>query len=320
MLARDEPHGTLMVMERIWAAEILVDIPLATALVGEQFPNFAPVHVEPLGSGWDNTAYRVNHQFVFRFPRREVAVPLIETELACLPILGPRLPVPIPIPIYAGRRSASYPWPFAGYAYLSGQHAPNGELDPTWRRNLAKAMGEFLRALHAVPADALPSDSIPFDTLARLDAAQRRQSTEERLASLRTSGIVVESEAILAILDSAPEPPEGFHPVVVHGDLHAGQLLVTEQGHLAGVIDWGDLHLGHREVDLAAVHQLIPSAFHDAFLSSYGGVDETAWQLAKARATWHAVALLAYAVDTRDEPLRAEAMLALGLITERDVL
>jgi aminoglycoside phosphotransferase (APT) family kinase protein len=304
-------------MNKTWAAEIAVDEALATALIQDQFPRLSPVIVEPLGAGWDNTVFRVNGRFVFRFPRRAIAVDLIQTELRCLPLLAPRLPVPIPIPVYAGRPSPSYPWPFVGYSYLSGHRAPRDPTDMAWRRRLAPAIAGFLRVLHAVSPADLQAEAIPFDTLARLDGRSRREATEGRLAFLQAAGVIIQTERILSILDQAPEPPAATALVVAHGDLHVGQLLVTEQGGLAGVIDWGDLHVEHPAVDLAIAHQLLPVAWQDAFLSNYGAVDSTTWLLAKTRAAWHAVALLASATDSGDELLAAEAKTALRFITDQ---
>src|SRR5437870_2010498 len=133
-------------MERIWAAEIAVDRTLAAALIEEQCPALRPVTVEPLGAGWDNTVFRVNERFVFRFPRRELAVELLETELRCLPLLAPRLlPIAIPVQIYAGRPSSRYPWPFAGYGYIPGIRASNARIDMACRARLAAALGRFLK-------------------------------------------------------------------------------------------------------------------------------------------------------------------------------
>ena len=307
-------------MNKAWAAEIAVDGALAKALIEDQFRRLLPAIVEPLGAGWDNSVFRVNGQFVFRFPRRAVAVELIQTELRCLPLLGPRLPVPIPIPVYAGQPSPSYPWPFAGYSYLSGRRFPRGEIDLAERRRLAPAIAEFLRALHAIPPTDLPAGAIPFDTIARLDIRSRREATESRLTFLQTAGVISRKEPILSILDSAPEPPAAHSPVIAHGDLHVGQLLVTEQGGLAGIIDWGDLHVGHAAVDLAIAHQLLPAAWQDTFLSDYGPVDATTWLLSKTRAALTAVALLASAVDSGDELLAAEAKIALSFMTDQRTL
>ena len=72
-------------MNRPWSAEHDVSASLARELIETQFPKLTPVGVEPLGVGWDNTAYRVNDKFVFRFPRRQIAVELIRTEARVLP-------------------------------------------------------------------------------------------------------------------------------------------------------------------------------------------------------------------------------------------
>jgi aminoglycoside phosphotransferase (APT) family kinase protein len=301
-------------MSHTWTAEIVVDRSLAKQLVEEQFPNLAPASVDLLGAGWDNTVFRINDRFVFRFPRRDVAVPLIQTELRCLPVLAERLAVAIPVPVYGGRPASAYPWPFAGYAHIAGHPAHHAGLDIAGRRTLAATIARFLKVLHATPLDALPEGAIPLDTLARLDVRRRRSATEDRLAFLEARGRSVNREAVLAAIDSAPEPPAASRLVVAHGDLHVGQLLLDDNGGLSGVLDWGDLHLGHPAVDLTIVHQLVPVADHDAFFTSYGEVDRVTLQSSRARAAWHAVALLAHAVDVGDDLAMAEWQTALQFL------
>jgi len=243
---------------------------------------------------------------------------LIRTELQCLPHLAPRLPVAIPVPIYAGQPSSSYPWPFLGYTFVPGARAPSLVTAMSRRLKLAAAIARFLKALHAVSPDDLPDGVIPFDTLARLDIRSRRSMTESRLDSLQTAGVNVDKKAILSIMEPAPDASDSPRAVPVHGDLHIGQLLVTPEGDLAGVIDWGDLHVGHVAVDLAIAHELVPPSLHEAFFSSYGPVDQTTWFLARARAVFQAVALLVSAVDAGDSALAAEARLSLSFIVGGD--
>ena len=69
----------------------------ARSLIMSQFPDLAPVRVAVLGDGWDNTAYRVNDDWVFRFPRREMGSNALEAEIRVMPGLAPRLPLPVPV-------------------------------------------------------------------------------------------------------------------------------------------------------------------------------------------------------------------------------
>lgn len=192
------------------------------------------------------------------------------------------------------------------------QRCPARDCPVDSRRPLAVALGRFLAALHAVRVDAAAAHGVPLDTFDRLNTAARRTATSERLSSVVAAGAICpdERDAIEALLDAAPALTPAAN-AVVHGDLHAGQIIVDSDGGLAAVIDWGDVHVGDAAVDLAAVHAVLPVELHDAFLREYGGVDAARWAAARARAAWHTVALLAHAVDTREQDLAMEAMGAL---------
>ncbi len=68
-----------------WAAECIVGAAQAAELIGAQFPGLRGAQVEPLATGWDNTVFLVGSGLVFRFPRRAVAVPGLQREMAVLP-------------------------------------------------------------------------------------------------------------------------------------------------------------------------------------------------------------------------------------------
>jgi aminoglycoside phosphotransferase (APT) family kinase protein len=85
-------------MNRPWSPDHAVSEAQARALIEAQFPALAPVAVTPFGAGWDNTVFLVNDTYVFRFPRREIAVACMEAEIRVLPGLVGRLPLAIPVP------------------------------------------------------------------------------------------------------------------------------------------------------------------------------------------------------------------------------
>jgi len=286
-------------------------------LIVAQFPSLAPVRTELLGYGWDNAAFLVNDAYVFRFPRRTIAVPLIRSELAALPRLAPLLPVPIPVPSFTGSPSASYPWPFAGYPLLRGTPLDAKRPSARARLVLAPALGTFLRALHGAPARAAAADVLGGDVIGRLDHAKRLPQARARFADTATAGVFADGDIFIAAMEriapnDAPRPA-----VVVHGDLYARHLLVDDAGALAGIIDWGDIHLGDRALDLASAKLVLPAAALDVFRAHYGQVDSPTWDRATYRAIHHAALELAYGIDRNDRDLVDAALFALAALREQ---
>jgi aminoglycoside phosphotransferase (APT) family kinase protein len=283
---------------RPWLPEREVSPALARALVESQFPQLAPAQVAPLGEGWDNTVYTVNEKWVFRFPRRQIAVPLLETELRVLPSL-PQLPLPIPRPEFHGAASEPYPWPFAGYPLIAGRTADQAGLTLAERERAARPLGQFLKALHALPAAQVGPDRFN-----RLAADKLRGNTRDRLREL---GVGQPD-----FFDAPLRSPRA--DTLVHGDLHARQILVLD-GAISGVIDWGDLHAGDPASDLGIAYGLLPPSARQEFRRAYGPVDEDTWALARMTALCLGAALGVYAKSLGDDALHREALTAIDFAT-----
>jgi aminoglycoside phosphotransferase (APT) family kinase protein len=290
-----------------WTAEIVVDAGLARSLVETQFPELAPARVEPLGVGWDNTAYVVGGAWVFRFPRRRIALPLNERELRLLPAVAPRVPLPVPVPEKIGRATDAFPWPFAGYRFLAGRSASVVDLDDAARESLAVPLARFVAALHAIPVDEATRLGARPDDIGKLDVPHRAKQAREAHAALRDAGAL--DDATVRGLDAALDvpPPTETAPVLLHGDLYARHVLVDDAGRATGVIDWGDSCLGHAAIDLSIAHHMLPPRAHDAFRAAYGPIDEATWRLARFRAVTHATWSLRYARDQGVEDMGREA-------------
>ena len=98
---------------------------------------------------------------------------------------------------------------------------------------------------------------------------------------------------------------------LVHGDLYFRHLLVNTDNQLAGVIDWGDVHLGDPAIDLAIALTFLPPKAEEVFRRSYGPIAPLTWQIARLRALWHSVTVLLYGHDIEDADLVRESRLAL---------
>ena len=51
-----------------WQPEREVPPELAGRLIEAQFPELAPVRVQAMTAGWDNTVFLINRCWIFRFP------------------------------------------------------------------------------------------------------------------------------------------------------------------------------------------------------------------------------------------------------------
>lgn len=302
-------------MAEPWTAEVVVDADLARELVIAQFPDLAPAVVEPLGEGWDNTAFLVGEQWVFRFPRREVALPMNARELRVLPAIHGRVPLAVPFPERIGAASPRFPWPFAGHRLVPGRSVGSAALDDAQRAAAAIPLARFVAALHGTPARDVEAMGLPGDVIGKMDVASHRTRIRGTLEDLRDRGLLDDGAVrrIGRVVDDTP-PVASRAPVLVHGDLYARHVLVDDAGLPSGVIDWGDAHAGDPAVDLSVAHHLLPPAAHAAFRDAYGGVDETTWARARFRAAVHAAATARYAHTIGDADLQRETTGALRRI------
>lgn len=297
--------------DAVWTPERTLDEAGAARLISEAFPELSPVKAALMGAGWDNTAFLVDDALVFRFPRRAVAVPLLEIENAVLPQIAPRLPLAIPAPIFYANQGEGFPWPFAGYPLVPGRTLETFALSKTKRCKLAAPLGAFLKALHAIPTDDLP---LPGDAIGRLELTRRLPGCRERLIQASALGLIPDLAPLAALLDASP-PDSHREDTLVHGDLYARHLVLDSGGALTGAIDWGDVHRGDPACDLMAAHLLLPPAAHPEFLRAYGPVSGETWHAARVRAAGHSLAVILYAAEIHDAPLLAETQVALDFLS-----
>ena len=287
----------------VWDPERVVDEGLARALLRDQFPDLALESVEPLGVGWDVTVYLVDDTWAVRFPRREVAVPTLLREIALLPALAPRLPLPVPVPQLVGRATDDFPWTFWGARVVPGVELADSGLRDEERSVAARDVGAFLAVLHDPSVARAHGADLPHDPMRRGLPSTRGPMTREFLDKLAARGTWEKGSAVDRAVDevlAAGQPldaPEGT-PVLVHGDLHLRHLLVSPEGGAAGVIDWGDACLADPALDLALGYAAFSGASRAAFFEAYGAQPD---QTRELRARVLALCLCAALADNADQ-------------------
>lgn len=288
-------------------ADIPVDASLVRSLLREQHDDLADLPLTDVGEGWDNRLFRLGEDLAVRLPRRAIAAALIEREQRWLPHLGPRLPLPIPVPQRAGRPGRGFPWPWSVTQWFDGQSALVSPPDNL--STAAAALGAFVRALHhPAPADA------PHNPWRSVPLAARSSVFMNHLG--RLDGLVDRTAAVTLWEHALAAPSWSGSPVWIHGDLHLGNLLVQD-GRLSAVIDFGDVAAGDPATDLSVMWMLLPASVRpilcESARSEFDPIDDHT--LLRARG-WALALGLAYLADSRDD----DAMGALGLATVKAAL
>ncbi|HEY7638882.1 MAG TPA: aminoglycoside phosphotransferase family protein [Steroidobacteraceae bacterium] len=263
------------------AADIAIDEPLVRSLLREQQPDLAGLPLREIDSGWDNAMFRLGATLVVRLPRRAAVAHLIEREQEWLPQLAPLLPIPVPAPVRFGQPAANYPSRWSIVPWLSGINADLCEP----RDDQAERLAHFLCALHRpAPANA------PLNPYRGVPLRERAEQIVERIHRLERETTLLDRE-IVRIYHAAIDAPVDVAPTWLHGDLHAGNLLVDD-GVISGVIDWGDMTRGDRATDLATLWMNLGARkARDTAMRACNGVSDATWLRAKGWAVFFGVTL-----------------------------
>lgn len=288
------------------AAEVDVTEDVVRRLLAEQNPELADLPIEPLAYGWDNVSFRLGSDLVARLPRRQLAAGLIANEVRWLPVLAPRLPLPIPVPVFQGAPSAGYPWEWLVAPLLPG--TPACSTDAIDFEVCTRQLGGFFASLHQPAPDEAPKNPFRGGPLSDRDAP-----TRERLEMVVDE---VDARALLELWECALAAPLHAGPEVwLHGDAHACNLLVQD-GSLSGVIDFGDITAGDPATDLAIVWTFLPAEHRSLFWSTYGVAGDDLEQRSRGWALTLAIAYLANSADNAE--MRGIGERAVAALVEED--
>lgn len=288
----------------VWDSEIEVNADLASGLIAEQFPLLEARPLWRIGEGWDNTVWLNSQDIAFRFPRREVAIPGVEREIAVLPELSAQLPAPIPDARYVGAATAAFPWPWFGSRLIRGTEIATANLGVDQRGQLAFDLGVFLACLHCL--QSAKRELLPVDPMGRADMATR--IPRARAAVEEVAFLWAADDRVERILSVAAASPADTETVIVHGDLNVRHALVSASGALAGVIDWGDMCRASRSVDLPLYWSLFDHRARIQFRSAYGMLSESALAHARVLALFMDATLALYAHEKGMDHLKREAL------------
>jgi aminoglycoside phosphotransferase (APT) family kinase protein len=292
-----------------WSATIDISENDVAKLIQMQFPSLTVENVSYLGEGWDNKVFLVNGNYVFRFPRREEGVTLMAHEIRVMPLLAPHIHLPIAHPRFIGYPTDQFPHPFAGYDYLQGDALAELDFSILPETEVLTQLAHFLRELHAINLHDIPTDIT--EDIGRMDYEPRVPAIIDGLAQIERAGHVVNTAGLMALVKECASSFPAQNTCIVHGDLHPRHILIKDK-KISGIIDWGDMSLGCKAMDLSIIYTLYPRQYHDAFWAIYGEVSHAVKQQALFRAIYSNVMLGLYALDMNYPLLLRSVLQGLG--------
>lgn len=299
----DTPHPA-PVPERIG-----VPAELVSRLVAAQFPQWAGLPVTPVANGgWDNWTFHLGSLLSVRMPSAAEYALAVEKEHRWLPVLAPRLPLPISTPVAKGEPGLGYPFPWSIYSWLDGEPASADRVVHPVR--FAVDLAEFLSALRRVDPAGGPR---PGTHNWYRGATLRTYAVTLRKALTTLAGHV-DVELVAEIWQDALDAPWDGTEMWFHGDVAPGNLLLAD-GHLAAVIDFGTCGVGDPACDLAIAWTLLTTEGRHAFRETLA-VDEAAWSRGRGWALWKTLATCAATLEDVDAEADTARRVLDGIIAE----
>ncbi|MGW1740556.1 aminoglycoside phosphotransferase family protein [Nocardia sp. NPDC001965] len=262
--------------------ELEITADLVRAVLREQHPDLAGLTICEVAGGWGNQMWRLGDELAVRMQRMDPTPDRQLKERRWLPVLAPRLPLPVPTPVRFGEPSERFPKHWTVVTWVPGE--PLDHVTISRGADAADTLAAFLRALH-VPA---PAEA----PIATDRGAHPRDCTDGFEAFFRAVAPADLAADVRAVWDDAVAagPWEG-PPVWVHGDLHPANVVVSD-GTLSGIVDFGDLFAGDPAWDLAAAWVLLPAGAAARFFDRYAHADEAAIRRARGLAAMKSLFLI----------------------------
>ena len=280
--------------ERLHDDEPDLGLGVVRGLLADQCPGLADLPLTVLSNtGTDNVLYRLGPSLVVRLPRKATAAQSLAAEIDWLPRLCAGLSVAVPELVVVGRPAAGYPYPWTVLAWLDGTDGWTARDRTGWfGAALGTDLATTVRELRALPTEhaARREPGSRGGPLAALDERVRWW--------LGQATGLFDVAAVTRVWEQCLEAaPDARDPVLLHGDLIPGNLLL-QHGRLSAVIDWGGIGAGDAAQDLDPAWSVLDPSGAAAFREALE-VDESSWLRARGFVLEHAIGGIVYYTPRR---------------------
>ena len=219
------------------------------AIIQKQYHDFKIHQIIKVGEGKDCTAFEINNDYIFKFPKHTRASDSLINEISVLRYLKGKLPIPIPQVVLTGCACDDFAMSFVGYSKIFGT-----PLRPDLLRNLSHESQEqvaidlarFLKALHSIEVKDLNKNLI-------IDYRKKIEDDHKKIKSIITGQIIKEQhEKVDGFYRELLDKDQYFcyKPCLIHNDFSSDHILYdVSKDRICGIIDFGDAAISDPDND-----------------------------------------------------------------------
>ncbi|MGG6293625.1 macrolide 2'-phosphotransferase [Leptolyngbya sp. AN02str] len=214
-------------------------------------------------------------RWVLRLPRRDDVLPSIDQEKRTLELIAPLLSVEVPQWTVCSDELIAYP-------ALNG--VPMGTIDPeakAYRWEIAPAnipdrfhqsLAKGLASLHQISLERVRASGLPVKT-----AEAIRADMKQRMDAVKSEFGV--GQTLWERWQNWLHNDEMWmqETTLIHGDLHAGHILIDEQAQATGFIDWTEASVADPARDFVAHYRTFGQAALNKLISGYAEAGGYTW-------------------------------------------
>lgn len=276
------------------AGQVRITSSVVRDLIDAQFPQWRARPIRRVQSaGTVNAIFRIGDQLAARFPLQgedpDVVLQQLQAEADAAAKLFGRTRFPTPEPVAIGAPGPGYRLPWSVQTWLPGVVAT--DRDPSDSEGFAQDLAEFVTEVRMISTGGKKFEGPGRGGLLATHDEWMHTCFERSTAFL-------DVPRLHQIWAQMRELPRGSDvDVTSHGDLIPGNMLVSGERRLSGVLDVGGLGPADPALDLVGGWHLLDTAARNVFREVLRP-DELQWQRGRAWAFQQAMGLVWYYAES----------------------
>ncbi len=231
----------------------------AKTIVSKYFPDLMIKSIRKIGEGTGNSAYEVNSNLVFRFPKTSESQQQLEQEIKLQRLLKKYITLPIPQFIFLPTDHS-----FVGYEKILGTPLIEVSGGFTGWDNFSRQIGEFVSKLHTIPTAELSELKLKTENKTFEEWQRYSYPFYEKTKYLIPERFLSNIESFF----NSKSKNTDIDLVLCHNDLGIEHILVKND-KVSGIIDWGGAALTDSAADFARIYRDLGEEVLDSILNEY---------------------------------------------------